>query len=101
MSLSLAVTRADVASYVSTVCLVYTILIFAYVITSFLFALGVRPPYSRATDAVLGFLRDTCEPYLRIFRRFIPPLGPIDITPIVAVFVLQIVCGIVVRAIRG
>ena len=101
MSLLLAVTRGDVADYVEKLCLVYTILIFAYVITSFLFALGVRPPFSRVTDAILGFLRDTCEPYLRIFRRFIPPLGPIDITPIVAIFVLQILCGLVVNLIEG
>ena len=42
-----------------------------------------------------------CEPYLRIFRRFIPPFGPIDISPIVAILVLQIVGGIIVNLIRG
>lgn len=30
-----------------------------------------------------------CEPYLEMFRRFIPPLGMIDISPIVAILVLR------------
>jgi uncharacterized protein YggT (Ycf19 family) len=50
---------------------------------------------------VLTFLRDVAEPYLRIFRRFIPPLGPIDISPIVAIIVLQIVGGLIIGLIRG
>ena len=36
------------------------------------------------------FLAKICEPYLEIFRRFIPPLGMIDISPIVAIFVLNL-----------
>jgi uncharacterized protein YggT (Ycf19 family) len=36
------------------------------------------------------------EPYLRIFRRFIPPIGPLDLSPIVAILVLRIVGGILV-----
>ena len=39
-----------------------------------IFSLGVRVPYSRWSDAVLDFLRDVSEPYLRIFR----PLHPDD-----------------------
>lgn len=30
-----------------------------------------------------------CEPYLEIFRRFIPPIGMIDLSPIVGIIVLQ------------
>jgi uncharacterized protein YggT (Ycf19 family) len=50
---------------------------------------------------LLGFLRDVCEPYLRIFRRFIPMIGPLDISPIVALIVLSVVGGLVVRLIHG
>jgi YggT family protein len=31
-----------------------------------------------------------CEPYLRLFRRVLPPLGPVDVSPIVAVFALYV-----------
>ena len=61
----------------------------------------MRLPYSRWSDAVLNFLRDVCEPYLRIFRRFIPPIGMFDLSPMIAIIVLYIVRTIVVNAIAG
>lgn len=33
-------------------------------------------------------LSKLCEPYLEQFRRFIPPLGMIDISPIIAIYIL-------------
>ena len=57
-------------------------------------SLGGRPPFSRAFDAVLDFLRDVCEPYLRIFRRFIPSIGGFDSRPILALLVLGLLRGI-------
>jgi YggT family protein len=97
----LAVTRHDVLNYVDAVFLVYTIILVGYVVTSFIFSLGARPPYSRALSAVLGFLRDVSEPYLSIFRRFLPNIGMFDISPIVALIVLSIVRGLVDALIRG
>jgi uncharacterized protein YggT (Ycf19 family) len=97
----LATARDSVASFVNGLVIVYTILIIAYILSSMFFAFGGRVPYARWSSAVLGFLRDVCEPYLSVFRRFIPPLGPIDLSPVVAIILLQIVGGIVVRLIRG
>ena len=97
----LATAREDIASFVSALILVYTILIFVYILSNLLFAFGGRVPYARWSDVLLTFLRDVCEPYLRIFRRVIPQFGPFDFSPIVAVLVLQIVGGIVVNVIRG
>lgn len=91
--------RAQIADFVAALVLVYTLLVFAWVVLSLVLSLGVRVPYSRASNAVLGFLRDTTEPYLRIFRRFVPRLGPLDLSPMVAIFALQIVGGLVVAAI--
>jgi uncharacterized protein YggT (Ycf19 family) len=92
--------RSEIADFLSALLTVYTLLIFAYIISSLIFAFGGRVPYNRGIDAVLGFLRQVCEPYLRIFRRFIPPLGPFDLSPIVAIIVLRIVGEIVIGAIR-
>jgi uncharacterized protein YggT (Ycf19 family) len=97
----LATARDQVASFLQGVITVYTILIIAYILSSMYFAFGGRLPYSRWSSAVLGFLRDVCEPYLSIFRRFIPPLGPIDLSPIIAIVLLQIVGGILIRLIQG
>jgi YggT family protein len=66
-----------------------------------LFSFGGRVPYSRWSSAVIGFLRDVVEPYLSIFRRFIPPIGPIDVSPIVAILVLQIVGRLIINVIHG
>jgi YggT family protein len=96
VTLPLADTRDTIASYVSALVTVYTILIFAYIVASLIFSFGARIPYSRVTNAILTFLRDVCEPYLRIFRRFIPPIGPLDFSPIVAIIVLQVVGRVVV-----
>lgn len=94
-----AVTRNDIANYVGWVFYVYILIIFLYILVNWLFTAGVRPPYSRFTDAVLTFLRDTSEPYLRLFRRFIPPLGMFDLSPIVAIFVLYLLRYVVTQAI--
>jgi uncharacterized protein YggT (Ycf19 family) len=97
----LATARTEIAGYVSALLTVYTILIFIYILSSLVFAFGGRIPYNRYSDAILGFLRDVCEPYLRVFRRFIPQFGPFDFSPIVAVIVLQVVGGIIVNVIDG
>ncbi|SEB17457.1 YggT family protein [Thalassobacillus cyri] len=43
-----------------------------------------------ARESSIGqFLAKICEPFLEPFRRIIPPLGMIDISPIVAILVLN------------
>jgi len=96
-----ALTRGDIANYVQALFLVYILLIFVYILLNMMFSLGLRPPYSRWTDAVMNFLRDVCEPYLKLFRRFVPPIGMFDFTPMVAIIVLYIVQYFVVKAIQG
>ncbi len=89
--------RTEVAGYLSTVVYVYVLLIICFIVVQLLFAAGLRPPYSRASDAVLGFLRDVCEPFLRIFRRVLPSFGGFDFSPIVAIVVLEIVNSVVIQ----
>jgi len=101
MTVLAAIDRVTVADFLAALVTVYSLMIFAYVLLSLVFSFGMRVPYNRVTDAILGFLRDVCEPYLRIFRRFIPMIGPLDISPIVALLVLQIVGNFVVSAVHG
>jgi YggT family protein len=96
-----ALTRGDIANYVQALFLVYILLIFVYILLNMMLSLGLRPPYSRWFEAVMNFLRDVCEPYLRIFRRFIPPIGMFDLTPMIAIILLYILQSIVVGLIRG
>jgi YggT family protein len=97
----LALTRLDIANYVGALFYVYILLIFIYILSNWVFALGVRLPHSRWLDAILGFLRDVSEPYLRLFRKLIPPIGGLDLTPMIAIFLLVIVSQIITNAIAG
>jgi YggT family protein len=101
MSAWLAVSRGDIADYVSTLALVYLVLIFIRIIMSWI----PRIPYNRFLAAALKFVSDVTDPYLNLFRRFLPPvrLGPgaLDLSPIVATFVLIILSTIVANIIRG
>ncbi len=65
---------------------VYTLVILGYIITSWL-----RLPYSPWLNRIQRFLYDVSEPYLRIFRRVLPAMGPLDLSPMVGLIVLIIV----------
>ncbi|HEY2215958.1 MAG TPA: YggT family protein [Solirubrobacteraceae bacterium] len=97
LALPLASARTQIADYLSTLIYVYTLLIILYIVVQLLFSVGIRPPYSRTLDAVIGFLRDICEPFLRIFRRLIPSFGGLDFSPILAIFTLQIINSLLVN----
>jgi YggT family protein len=93
--------RDDIADYVNTLALVYLVLIFIRIIMSWI----PRIPYNRFLAGFLKFVSDVTDPYLNIFRRILPPvrLGPgaLDLSPIVATFVLIIVSSIVTDLIAG
>jgi YggT family protein len=101
VALPLAAVRDDIARYVDALFTVYLICIFAYVVISIMYSVGIRPPYSRWWRALTEFLSSVVEPYLRIFRRFLPSMGPLDLSPMVATIVLIVVWRIVVSLIQG
>jgi YggT family protein len=82
---------SSLASFVDIFLWVYTLLLFAYVLTSW-----IRLPYRPWLNRIQRFLYDVCDPYLRIFRRFIPPVGPLDLSPMVAIIVLIVVRNVLV-----
>lgn len=100
-TIALASARTEVASFLEALIQVYTLCIIAYILLSLVQSAGMRVPYNAVTSAIVKFFNDAVEPYLAFFRRFIPPLGPFDLSPIVAILVLQIVGGIVVSLVRG
>jgi YggT family protein len=78
-----AITKVE--SFIGVFVLLYSILIIAYILTSW-----VRLPYSPWLNRIQRFLYDVCEPYLRIFRRLLPSFGPLDLSPMAALFALWI-----------
>ena len=90
-SILLADWVTSVQNFIQVFTLVYFLLLFVYILMSW-----VQLPYSIWLNRIQRFLYDVCEPYLRIFRRFLPPFGPLDLSPMVAIIVLQIGGGILV-----
>ena len=86
---------------VSTLVLVYLVLIFVRIILSWI----PRIPYNRFLNGFLKFVTEVTDPYLNIFRRILPTVrigpGALDLSPIVATFALIIVGSIVENLIRG
>ncbi len=72
------------AQFVAVFVYVYSALIFAYIILSW-----IQVPY--ALNWLQRFLYDVCEPYIRIFRRLLPPVGPLDLSPVIAILALYLV----------
>jgi YggT family protein len=101
MSLLLASTRTEVAGYLQTLLYVYFVLIFIRVILSWI----PRIPYNPVLNGFLKFVTDVTDPYLNFFRRFLPPVrvgpGALDLSPMVGIFLLVIVGGLVVSAVHG
>jgi YggT family protein len=64
---------------------VYILVILVYIISSW-----IRLPYSPWVNRIQRFLYDVCDPYLRLFRRIVPPFGPLDLSPMLAVIVLLV-----------
>jgi YggT family protein len=97
----LALDRVDVATYVNALFIVYIVLIFANILISYV----PRMPYSPPLRAVLDFITETTNPYLNLFRRFLPPIGgggfALDLSPVIGIIVLFVLQTVVVGLIAG
>jgi YggT family protein len=100
MNFYLAITRGDVGGYVYTLALVYVVLIFIRILLSWF-----RLPYYRWLNAFLDFVTEITDPYLNLWRRFLPLVrmgpGALDLSPMVGSIVLIFVAGIVANIISG
>ena len=89
--------RQEVADYVSALFTVYLIVIFIRILLSWV----PRLPHNRALLVVVKFVHEVTDPYLNIFRKVIPPMGMLDLSPIVAILALYLVSGVLVGVIEG
>jgi len=79
----------NVAGFARVFVTVYSLLILAYIITSW-----VRLPYSVWLNRIQRFLYDVCDPYLRLWRRILPTFGPLDLSPVIGVAFLYILLAV-------
>ncbi len=78
-------------TYISALFTVFIIVIFLRIVMSFM----PRPPVSGVLRAIWNFAHESTDWYLGIFRRFIPPLGMFDLSPIVGLLVLYILRNLI------
>ena len=99
--LTAAIDRFDVANYVDAIFIVYIILILIRILLSWI----PRMPYYRWLSATVDFIHQVTDPYLNLFRRFLPPIGgggmAFDLSPILAIIVLYIARAVIVPLIEG
>ncbi|HEY1853081.1 MAG TPA: YggT family protein [Solirubrobacterales bacterium] len=97
----LALTRSDVADYVSAVIIVYIVLILLNILISYV----PRMPYRPWLRSVLDFITETTNPYLNLFRRLLPPIGgggfAFDLSPMLGIILLFLLLRIVPALIEG
>jgi len=95
-----SISRGDIATYVNALFTVYIILIFLNILTSWI----PRMPYNRALLAVVNFVKGSTDPYLNLFRRFLPPLGgggmAFDLSPVVGLLILLVAQTVIVGLIN-
>lgn len=96
----LALTRNDVADYVSALCIVYIVLIFLNVLIGWMPRI---PFYSRWFRGVLDFITETTDPFINLFRRVLPSVGgggfALDLSPLVATIVVIVFRAVAVSLI--
>jgi len=101
LPLLIGITRDDVAEYVNALFIVYIILILIRVLLSWI----PRMPYYRWLAALVDWVHQVTDPYLNLFRRFLPPIGgggmAIDVSPILAIIVLFIAQRVIVGLIAA
>ncbi len=103
--LTAAIDRNDVAQYVDSLFLVFIILIFARIAISWVVMLRGSLPYNTPLRAVTSFVEESVDPYLNLFRRFVPQVNlggmGLDLGPMIGIILLFIMESIVVGLING
>ena len=94
LNATMGITTAE--QFVFSLYLVYSLLIILYVLMSW-----VRLPYNIWIGRLRGFLHDTVEPLLRPIRSVLPPLGGLDLSPLVALLGVSVLERIVIAVLDG
>jgi len=88
--------NAAIVNFVNALFMVYYVLIIVRVIFSWIGLPSHGPFYE-----IFRFVYNVTEPYLGIFRRFIPSAGGLDFSPFIGLILLGIIQRVVVSLIRG
>ena len=83
-------------TFVVTFTWLYIAIIIAWMLSSW-----VRLPYNIWINRIRTFLDETASPFVGVFRRFVPRIGMLDLSPLVALIVLQVGARIIASILDG
>jgi uncharacterized protein YggT (Ycf19 family) len=86
----------DIATFIQTFITLYIILIVVQILFSF-----VRLPYNVWLSRFRGFLDETVNPYLGLFRRLLPSFGPLDLSPMIGILALYVLGAVADNVVRS
>ena len=84
-------------SYVDALFTVYVLVLLVRILLSWVPFAPIRPFWR----AVVQFFYDSTDWYLGFWRRIIPPVGPLDLSPIVGLIVLYILQRLIVSLLQS
>lgn len=76
---------------------IYTFIIIATVIVSWLLAFNVLSASHPTTRKLLSLLARLTDPVMRPIQKYIPSIGGIDVSPIIVIFGLMILQNLITR----
>lgn len=88
--------NAGLANYIHALFLVYYVLLIIRVVFSWI---GI--PSQKVVLVLFRFVYDVTEPYLGVFRRFLPPMGGIDFSPFIGIILLNVIERIIAGLVVG
>jgi YggT family protein len=83
-------------TFVATFTWLYIAIIIAWMLSTW-----VRLPYNIWINRIRTFLDETASPFVGVFRRFVPRIGMLDLSPLVALIVLQVGARIIASILDG
>jgi YggT family protein len=75
----------------NTIIDLYELIIILAVVASWLIAFGVLSLHNQLARSLVNMLDALTDPAFRQVRRVIPPIGGIDLSPLIVFFVLEVV----------
>ena len=80
-----------IASIIVEIIDIYVWVVIAAVVVSWLIAFGVINLYNQTARQIVHILEVLTEPFLRRIRRIVPPIGGLDLSPLILILLLYFI----------
>lgn len=92
---------ASLAWILGTIIQIFILIIILEVALSWLIAFELVNPENEAARNLTNLLKRVTDPVYKPIRKYVPPVGGIDLTPLVVIIGVQIIAGLIFRLLLG